>query len=123
MATDKTLLYPEKTEYLRPEAQMKAYYSARDPRAWCDVVEDRRQHILNLSGRNYNLGCPDSVLPVEKKIGALLAIRQEDVVSLKKKLDYLVKVIDFYENLDLDEEQSQLRKEYKAQALQEAPPE
>lgn len=36
----------------RSEARMKKYWSATDRRAWCDEVELRRQHILELNARN-----------------------------------------------------------------------
>lgn len=32
----------------RSEGRMKTYPSATDARAWCDVTEDRRQHIIEL---------------------------------------------------------------------------
>lgn len=37
-----------KPERRRSEARLKTYPSAVDLRAWCDDVEDRRQHILEL---------------------------------------------------------------------------
>lgn len=37
-----------KLERRRSEARLKTYPSAIDLRAWCDIVEDRRQHILEL---------------------------------------------------------------------------
>lgn len=37
-----------KLERRRSEARLKTYLSAIDVRAWCDIVEDRRQHILEL---------------------------------------------------------------------------
>lgn len=49
----KNFLYSGRVkESFRPEAKMKSVESNQDLRAWCGNVEDRRQHILELTAKN-----------------------------------------------------------------------
>lgn len=52
----KSKIFAEKNEILlssvRSEARMKDYLSAMDLRAWSDIIEERRQHILEYRARN-----------------------------------------------------------------------
>ena len=49
-----------KPERRRSESRLKTYPSSTDVRNWCDVVEDRRQHILELVVKDIGKVCYDT---------------------------------------------------------------
>ncbi|KAJ8920804.1 hypothetical protein NQ315_004945 [Exocentrus adspersus] len=82
-----------KPERRRSEGRLKTYPSAIDVRAWCDIIEDRRQHILELvnKGREKCLG---KLIPLEAIIDALVAGRTQDIKKLQECLAQLWKFIE-----------------------------
>lgn len=55
----KIRMFMERPEWLKPErrrseSRLKTYPSSTDIRNWCDIVEDRRQHILELVLKGYD---------------------------------------------------------------------
>nr|CAI5820715.1 unnamed protein product [Callosobruchus analis] len=89
-----------KPERRRSEARLKTYPSSEDIRNWCDEVEDRRQHILELVVKGYNK-CRGSLIPLEALLDILMANKMKDLNSCQKYVDQLLAFID---SLDLSPE-------------------
>ncbi|XP_030749511.1 protein Daple-like [Sitophilus oryzae] len=87
-------------ERRRSESRLKTYPSSTDVRNWCDIVEDRRQHILELATKDISkyIG---KVIPIEVIINALLAMANSDITQLKSCLKQLWT---FISSLDLNDE-------------------
>ncbi|CAH1280640.1 unnamed protein product [Diabrotica balteata] len=93
---------------LRSEGRMKTYSSATDLRAWSDVVEERRQHILDYQAKDRVGPYPGKLVPVEHMVEVLLCFKNERIKQLEKRIDYLEKIIDvYYSKLDLTSEQKE----------------
>ncbi|XP_072389008.1 uncharacterized protein [Diabrotica undecimpunctata] len=91
---------------LRSEGRMKTYSSATDLRAWSDVVEERRQHILDYQAKDRVGLYPGKLVPVEHMVEVLLCFKNEKIKQLEKRIDYLEKIIDvYYSKLDVTSEQ------------------
>nr|CAH7752888.1 unnamed protein product [Callosobruchus chinensis] len=72
---------------------MKTYPSSEDIRNWCDEVEDRRQHILELVVKGYNK-CKGNLVPLEALLDILVANKMKDFNSCQKYVDQLLAFID-----------------------------
>ncbi|KAJ8950847.1 hypothetical protein NQ314_007769 [Rhamnusium bicolor] len=81
-----------KPERRRSESRLKIYPSAIDVRAWCDIVEDRRQHILELVTKGAEK-CAGKLIPLEAIIDALPGSKTGDSSQLKKCMAELWKFI------------------------------
>ncbi|KAG5880205.1 hypothetical protein JTB14_018996 [Gonioctena quinquepunctata] len=82
----------------RSEARMKTYPSADDLRAWCDHVEYRRQHILELMARDRER-CFGTLVPIHALIDIMLADKNSNISKLKK---CLMQLWNFVEGCNLD---------------------
>ncbi|KAJ8979028.1 hypothetical protein NQ317_003131, partial [Molorchus minor] len=113
---------PIKVVKVRSEARMKNYVSSTDIRAWSDVVEDRRQHILEYMARNKEGYCFDKDFPLDALFDAMMACKNHKIRKLLKKIEYCEKLLRIYSQLDLTPEQqkkvndlmAQLKKAYDA---------
>uniref|UniRef100_A0AAR5PKM7 Uncharacterized protein n=1 Tax=Dendroctonus ponderosae TaxID=77166 RepID=A0AAR5PKM7_DENPD len=91
--------------HARSEARMKNYWSATDRRAWCDEVELRRQHILELNARTKGQFCLENLIPLDLLFNAMTANKDGEIEKLKKKIDYLESLLDIYRQIELTPEQ------------------
>ncbi|KAH1024707.1 uncharacterized protein LOC109538520 isoform X1 [Dendroctonus ponderosae] len=91
--------------HARSEARMKNYWSATDRRAWCDEVELRRQHILELNARTKGQFCLENLIPLDLLFNAMAANKDGEIEKLKKKIDYLESLLDIYRQIELTPEQ------------------
>nr|CAH7763215.1 unnamed protein product [Callosobruchus chinensis] len=117
-------LFEEKPKYgltpVRSEARIKRYSSATDARAWSDIVEERRQHILEYHALN-KAGCIDKLIPLEILFEAMMANKNLQARKLRNRIQYLQKMLDVYGQLELTSDQKialkrmrqKLDKEYK----------
>ncbi|CAH1961197.1 unnamed protein product [Acanthoscelides obtectus] len=85
---------------VRSEARIKSYDSATDARAWSDIVEERRQHILEYNALN-KAGCIDKLIPLEILFDALMANKNLQARKLRHRIEYLQKKLDIYNKLEL----------------------
>ncbi|XP_057651994.1 uncharacterized protein LOC130891355 [Diorhabda carinulata] len=91
----------------RSEGRMKTYQSAQDVRAWSDITEERRQYILDYHSKP-RLGLHSvEIVPVEYLVESIAAFKDEKIKQLLQRIDYLEKMIDLYNQLDLTNEQKQ----------------
>ncbi|KAG5880206.1 hypothetical protein JTB14_018997 [Gonioctena quinquepunctata] len=97
---------------VRSEGRMKQYPSATDARAWSDIVEERRQHILELHARNKG-PCIENIIPLDVLIGAIVANKDQRIQKLEKRIAYLEKLLDIYAQIDLTDEQKKKLDELK----------
>ncbi|XP_030749726.1 uncharacterized protein LOC115877619 [Sitophilus oryzae] len=89
----------------RSESRMKKYWSATDRRAWCDEVELRRQHILELIAKNRGQFCLESLIPLGMILNIMAATRDAENEDLQKRIDSLEAQLAVYKDIDLTEEQ------------------
>nr|CAH7712144.1 unnamed protein product [Callosobruchus chinensis] len=89
----------------RSEARMKRYPSSTDIRAWSDIVEDRRQHILEYAAKNKQGVCLEKLIPMEVLVDAMLANKNIDVLELEREVQYLEDKLDLYKKINLTAEQ------------------
>ncbi|XP_066143438.1 myosin heavy chain, clone 203-like isoform X2 [Euwallacea fornicatus] len=73
---NKTRMFMERRDWLKPErrrseSRLKAYPSSTDLRNWCNVVEDRRQHILELVQKRIDR-CPGKLVPLDALLNVLM---------------------------------------------------
>ncbi|KAJ8970174.1 hypothetical protein NQ317_016647 [Molorchus minor] len=105
----KTKIFKEGPETLivpsRSEARIKNYMSATDARAWCDIVEQRRQHILEFTAKNKDSFCLPKVIPLEVLFNSMMVSVNCEIDKLERKADYMEKRVAVYSEIDLTEEQ------------------
>ncbi|CAH1175728.1 unnamed protein product [Phaedon cochleariae] len=89
-----------KPERRRSESRLKTYPSAIDVRAWCDTVEDRRQHILELVTKEREK-CLGKIIPLDVIIDSLMASKNADLKEMK---DALAELYAFLDQCDLSDE-------------------
>ncbi|XP_050309863.1 myosin heavy chain, clone 203-like [Anthonomus grandis grandis] len=78
-------MWTERPEYVRPirrrsESRLKTYPSATDVRTWCDTVEDRRQHIIELMLKDIEK-CGLKLIPFDVLMKMLFAIAHGEQIS------------------------------------------
>lgn len=94
--------------HVRSEARIKEYASSYDLRSWSDVVEQRRQHILEHAAKN--LGgkaqfCIENLIPLDVLFDILMTNKEEQADDLEKEIEYLEKSLDLYNQIGLTSEQ------------------
>ncbi|KAJ8954425.1 hypothetical protein NQ318_011100, partial [Aromia moschata] len=96
---------PVKVIPVRSEARLKSYRSSTDARAWSDVVEERRQHILEYVAKNKEGTCFDKDFPLEALFDAMMACKNARIRKLLKKINYYEKLLRIYSQIDLTADQ------------------
>ncbi|KAL1509119.1 hypothetical protein ABEB36_003910 [Hypothenemus hampei] len=91
-------MFMDRTQYSMParrrsEARLKTYNSSTDVRNWCDVIEDRRQHILDLVMKDFDK-TNRTLIPLNALLDIVLAIVNMDISKLKSCLKQIWSFID-----------------------------
>lgn len=82
-----------KPERRRSEARLKKYVSSVDLRAWCDVVEDRRQHMLELIAKGYET-CRATIIPLDVIVNTALSSKNANIQDLQKCMNKMWSFVD-----------------------------
>ncbi|CAH1133765.1 unnamed protein product [Ceutorhynchus assimilis] len=119
----KLRMFMKRPEWMRPErrrseSRLKTYPSSTDVRNWCDLVEDRRQHILELITRGYGEKCNPKLVPLDKLIEMLLAMANADLLTMKQDLDELRAFVD---GLNLPESEMKKLKAFGVEGMRSEP--
>nr|CAI5844803.1 unnamed protein product [Callosobruchus analis] len=89
----------------RSEARMKRYPSSTDIRAWSDIVEERRQHILEYAAKNKQGVCLEKLIPMDVLVDAMLTNKNIEVLELEREVQYLEDRLELYKKINLTSEQ------------------
>ncbi|CAH1109657.1 unnamed protein product [Psylliodes chrysocephalus] len=102
---------------VRSEGRLKSYSSTLDTRAWCQIVEDRRQSFLEYQARCRTGKCPEgAILPTEVKIQILLDCKNKRIKKLEKKIEYFEELIKICDALLTAEQMEKMNQEKEALA-------
>ncbi|CAH1185900.1 unnamed protein product [Phyllotreta striolata] len=90
----------------RSEGRMKNYESSTDSRAWSSIGQERAQHLVEYLGGDNDQQSVHN-LPKYCLTNALVPSKNDPYNYLKKKTEYMEKLIQIYSQLDLTSEQAQ----------------
>ncbi|CAH1973864.1 unnamed protein product [Acanthoscelides obtectus] len=89
----------------RSEARMKRYPSSTDLRAWCDIVEERRQHILEYAAKNKQGICLEKLIPMDVLVNTMVYNKNVELLELERQVQYLEDSLALFKKINLTAKQ------------------